>query len=86
MRKLASYVHSPVHRLREAITTMWDCGFEELNHSPYSPDVAPSDGFLFRNLKKHLRGRRFSSYNEFKGNVSLWFEEQHKGISSLQVK
>ena len=27
-------------------------GFVELNHPSYSPDLAPSDYFLFRNLKK----------------------------------
>ena len=35
------------------------CGFLELNHPPFSPDLAPSDYFLFWNLKKFLRGRRF---------------------------
>jgi hypothetical protein len=53
--------------------------------------VAPSDYSLFLNLKKHLRGRRFSSYDEFKGDVSQWFEEEGKDfyfseISSLPAK
>ena len=30
-------------------------------HPPYSPDLGPCDFFLFSNLKKHLRGRRFQS-------------------------
>ena len=30
-------------------------------HPPYSPDLASCDFFLFPNLKKHLRGRRFQS-------------------------
>ena len=30
-------------------------------HPPYSPDLAPCDFFLFPNLKKRLRGQRFSS-------------------------
>ncbi len=39
-------------------------GFVELNHPAYSPDIAPSDYYLFSNLKKILRGKNFSSDNE----------------------
>jgi transposase len=30
-------------------------------HPPYSPDLAPSDFWLFPTLKTSLRGRRFAS-------------------------
>ena len=30
-----------------------DRGFIQLDHPAYSPDLAPSDYFLFRNLKSH---------------------------------
>ena len=30
-------------------------------HPPYSPDLASSDFMLFPSLKKHLRGRYFST-------------------------
>lgn len=33
-------------------------GFEEINHSPYSSDLASSN-FLLPNLKEALRGNRF---------------------------
>jgi len=36
-----------------------DIGFEQLSHPPYSPDLTPSDFYLFRHLKQHLRGTRF---------------------------
>ena len=67
------------------------CGFQQLNHPPYSPDLAPSDYFLFRVMKKFLRGKRFSSDEEVKEAVTTWFEEQSKdffsrGIKSLQQK
>jgi len=32
-----------------------------LEHPPYSPDLAPSDFWLFPHLKKFLRGKRFSN-------------------------
>jgi histone-lysine N-methyltransferase SETMAR len=34
------------------------CDFQELYHPPYSPDLAPSDYFLFSKLKSDLRGKK----------------------------
>ena len=31
-------------------------GFVQSDHPAYNPDLAPSDYFLFSNLKSHLRG------------------------------
>jgi histone-lysine N-methyltransferase SETMAR len=39
-------------------------GFQNLDHPPYSPDVAPSDYHLFPGLKKQLKGCHFSSDTE----------------------
>ena len=38
-----------------------ELGFESLPHRPYSPDLAPSNYYLFPNLKRWLCGRRFES-------------------------
>jgi hypothetical protein len=38
-----------------------DLYFEVLKYPAYSPDFAPSDCYLFPNLKNHLKGRTFSS-------------------------
>ena len=35
-----------------------------LNHPPCSPDLAPSDYYLFRNLKSNLSGTRFRDDDE----------------------
>ncbi|GBP20642.1 Histone-lysine N-methyltransferase SETMAR [Eumeta japonica] len=58
------------------VTALKDTGFSEIDHPPYSPDLAPSDYFLFSNLKKELRGRRFVDDNQMKMAV----ESQRKGI------
>ena len=55
---------------------IWQCGFQQLNYPTYSPDLAPSDYFLFRVTKKFLRGKRFSSDEEIKEAVTTWSEEQ----------
>ena len=39
-------------------------GFVELNYRAYSPDIAPSDYYLFSNLKTFLRDRNFSHDDE----------------------
>jgi histone-lysine N-methyltransferase SETMAR len=41
-----------------------DLHYELLEHPPYSPDLAPSDFYLFPKLKLFLAGQRFSSNQE----------------------
>lgn len=58
--------NAPAHSSRVAQAAIRDSGFEEVPHPPYSPDLAPSDFYLFRLLKKHLRGKRFDDDDELK--------------------
>ena len=44
--------NAPAHKSRTSRAAIRKCGFVELNHPPYIPDLAPSEYFLFRNLKK----------------------------------
>lgn len=68
--------NAPVHTARVARQALKDTGFSEIDHPPYSPDLAPSDFFLFSNLKKDLRGLRFADENEMKDAVFRHFEEK----------
>jgi len=70
----------PVHMSAESQDATQQCGFQQLNHPPYSPDLAPSDYFLLQVMKKFLRGKRFSTDEEVKEAVTTWFEEQSKDI------
>ena len=83
--------NAPVHKSRVAQAAIRECKFEQLNHPPYSPDLAPSDYYLFRNLKSHLRGTRFRDDDELKAATEAWFEDQiddfyFKGIDCLKEK
>lgn len=83
--------NAPVHKSRIAKAAVKDLGFIELNHPPYSPDLAPSDFYLFRHLKKKLRGRRFSDDNEVKCAVSSFFADSEteffsEGIRAVTTK
>ena len=49
--------NAPTHKSRTSRAAIRKCGFIELNHPPYSPDLSPSDYFLFTSLKKFLHGQ-----------------------------
>jgi histone-lysine N-methyltransferase SETMAR len=51
-----------------------DCGFEILPHPQYTPDLAPSDFYLFSKLKTKLRG--FGSNKVVMEVVNDHFEDQ----------
>jgi len=68
----------PVPMSAKSQATIQQCGFQQLNHPPYIQDLAPSDYFLFRVMRKFLRSKRFSSDEEVKQAVTTWFEEQSK--------
>ena len=40
--------NAPVHKSRVAQVAFHECKFEQLNHPPYSPDLALSDYYLFK--------------------------------------
>ena len=75
---LVLHDNAPGHMSAKSQATIRQCGFQQLNHPPYSPDLTLSDYFLFRFMKKFLRGKRFSSDEEVKEAVTAWFEEQSK--------
>jgi len=52
---------APAHKSVSAMGKLRDLHYELLEHPPYSPDLAPSDFFLFQKLKLFLVGQRFSS-------------------------
>ena len=57
-----------------------------VRYPPYSPDLAPSDYYLFPNLKKWLGGKRFTSNSEVMDAVSGYFEDFDKSYFSEGIK
>ena len=47
-------------------------GYELILHPAYSPDLAPSDFYLFPNLKKDVRGCHFWSDEDVVRAVEEW--------------
>jgi len=52
--------NAPVHKSLVAQQVVHDCVFLQLNHPAYSPDLTPSDCYLFRNLKPHPQWTQFA--------------------------
>ncbi|GBP30668.1 Histone-lysine N-methyltransferase SETMAR [Eumeta japonica] len=83
--------NASVHTARVSRQALKDTGFLEIDHPPYSPDLAPSDYFLFSNLKKELRGRRFVDDNQMKMAVESHFNCKEKeyflgGLKALYTR
>ncbi|GBP95891.1 Histone-lysine N-methyltransferase SETMAR [Eumeta japonica] len=83
--------NASVHTARVSRQALKDTGFSEIDHPPYSPGLAPSDYFLFSNLKKELRGRRFVDDNQMKMAVEIHFDCKEKeyflgGLKALYAR
>lgn len=65
--------------------------WEVLAHPPYSPDLAPTDFHLFREMQLRIGEKKFSSRDEIKAWLDNFFESQppswyRSGIHSLSEK
>ena len=72
--------NAPAHKSHVARAALLKCGFEEMVHPPYSPDLSPCDFHLFPNLKKHLRGTRFKNDNELMVATEAWLGGQSRNF------
>ena len=62
------------HTSRQTQDAMKSLRFHEtLPHPSYSPDLAPSDFYLFPKLKNYLKGKRFADDDEVQEDVRRWF-------------
>lgn len=81
--------NAPSHTSQVATAAIRDARLQLLQHPPYSPDLAPSDFYLFPRMKDHLRGTRFDSNCDVIAAVGAWLEDQDSefffnGITALQ--
>ena len=69
-----------VHTCKTAMDAVEWNGYELIPQPAYSPDLAPSDYFLFPNLKKDIRGRHFQSNEEVVVAVEEWVRDKDPGF------
>ena len=76
--------NAPAHKAAVAMAAIQETGFELLDHPPYSPDLAPSDFYLFP-LKEQLRGLKFQDNSEVITAVEAFWESQDKVFFSKGI-
>ena len=64
------------HTSRQTPDALAQLKLSALPHPAYSPDLAPSDYFLFLQLKEHLKGNHIDSDEEVVAAVRQWCREQ----------
>ena len=69
---LLQQYNAGVHTCKVAMDAVERNGYESIPHPAYSPDLAPSDFFLFPNLEKDIRGLHFRSDEEVVTEVEEW--------------
>lgn len=77
------------HRSRQTRQKVEDLGWEPLDHAPYSPDMAPSDFYLFRSLEHWLRGKKFKTIEEMRESLEEFFASKdrdwyRRGLTRLE--
>lgn len=81
--------NAPCHKSMKTMAKLNEMGYELLPHPPYSPDLAPSDYFLFADLKRMLAGKKFTTNEEVIAETEAYFEAKDKsyfkgGIEKLE--
>jgi len=67
--------NAPAHTSSEELVAIRNSGFELLHHSPYSPDLAPSDYYLFPKLKEFKKGSKFADDEDVISMANGWLEK-----------
>ena len=67
-----SHTANPVKETIEAIS------WEILSHAAYSPDLAPSDYYLFASMGHALSDQHFSSYENVRKCLDDWFASKER--------
>lgn len=58
--------------------------FEFLPQTSFFPDLAPSDYWLFADLKTMLQGKKFTAKEEVIAESAAYFESKDKSFITLQ--
>ena len=73
--------NTPCHKLIAMMAKLHELLFKLLLHPPYSPDLAPSNYWLFSDFKRMLQGKRFVSNKEAISETVVYFEAKDKSFN-----
>ena len=70
--------NAPCHKSIAMMAKLYELHFELHLHPPCSPDLIPSDYWLFADLKRIFQGKRFGSNEEVILETEAYFEAKDK--------
>ncbi|KAA6366131.1 MAG: putative Mariner Mos1 transposase [Streblomastix strix] len=68
--------NAPAHNANITKEYIQNSIFERVDHPPYSPDLAPSDFWLFGEMKGRMRGRTFETQDQLADFCTEFVEKQ----------
>lgn len=72
--------NAPVHKNAVVSKVLEKSGLKLIEHPPYSPDLAPSDFFLFKIFKNWSREQVFSDLPEMQEKIKAYFESKNSSF------
>ena len=67
----------PAHMSTVAMAAIQKCGFQLVEDPPYSPDLAPSDYYLFPKIKIEIGGPHFAPDDDVMNAVNQFLKDQN---------
>lgn len=85
---IIQYDNARPHVAKPVKNYLKNVGWEVLTHPPYSPDIAPSDYYLFNCMNNELIGQRFTDFEDIEKWVADWIASKdeeffRRGIQKL---
>ena len=69
--------NAQAHRSTVAMAAIQNCGFQLIKDLPCSPDLAPSDSYLFPKIKKELGGHHFARDDDVMNAVDHFLRDKN---------
>jgi [histone H3]-lysine36 N-dimethyltransferase SETMAR len=75
-----------VHKSIKTTAKLHELGYELLSHSPYAPDLHPSDFCMLADLKRMLAGKKFNTNEEVIAETEAFFEAMSKSYYKKSIE
>ena len=66
------------HKASITVDKLNSLQYEILLHPPYSPDISPTDYYLFRNYELFLREKKYNNQNDIIKDFELFINSKNK--------
>lgn len=74
------------HIAKLTLKKISELGWEVLPHPPYSPDLAPSDFYLFRALQQFMKEKKYEKVEDIKNDISSFFQSKPSGFYKAGIQ